>query len=84
MLNPNPLKKLKKVKQKKSYKPKSEGKLSFFFTFTSIHESFWSVTFCWFDFFLLFQRIWIQHKILRLLVPFISEKIFFLGPLSTF
>jgi hypothetical protein len=30
MLNPNPLKKLKKVKPKKGYKPKSEGKLSFF------------------------------------------------------
>jgi hypothetical protein len=53
MLNPNPFKKLKKVNQKKSYKPKSEGKLSFF-TLTSIHESFWSVTFFWFDFFLLF------------------------------
>jgi hypothetical protein len=38
---------VEKVKQKKSYKPKSEGKLSFF-TFTvhsSIHESFWVVTF---------------------------------------
>ncbi len=49
MLNPNPLKKLKKVKPKKSYKPKSEGKLTFF-TFTSIHESFRFVTFFWFDF----------------------------------
>jgi hypothetical protein len=37
MLNPNPLKKLKKVKPKKSYKPKSEGKLSFF-TFTSTYS----------------------------------------------
>jgi hypothetical protein len=71
MLNPNLLKKLKKVKPKKSYKPKSEGKLGFF-TFTSIHESFRFVTFFWFDFFCFFQRIWIQNKILRLLVPFIS------------
>jgi hypothetical protein len=50
MLNPNPLEKLKKVKPKKCYKPKSEGKLNFF-TFTSIHESFRFVTFFWFDFF---------------------------------
>ncbi len=46
MLNPNPLKKLKKVKPKKSYKPKNEGKLSFF------HIYFYSWKFLVCNFFL--------------------------------
>jgi hypothetical protein len=53
---------------------------------TQFSFTFRLITFFWFDFFQLFERIWIQHKILHLLVPFISlkKKNFFLGPLSTF
>ncbi len=67
-----------------SYKPKTFmnrskcEKTQFSFTFRLI-------TFFWFDFFQLFQRIWIQYKILRLLVPLISfSKKFFFGSFKHF